>query len=230
MNRIRKKNGIYEVLITPNITMSVEVGILMGKWEEIREYEIKEYETLQEALCEAYKYSEINWYKIVENHKYIYERIKKDIEKILKKNKYMTDVRYNIMTPEEVKEMIFERTRKTGERLNIKEGKNDIINIEIVNPWTENLRKISKSIEEHKEHLHRDDIRIIKKQVIDKKIIILLCMTELGTTYEIKLIPTLLNYWNRWVEKKSRNEKIVDKIYKEYLESQEEIDNKTILR
>ena len=54
---------------------------------------------------------------------------------------------------------------------------------------TENLKEMAKYLYQNK------NLMINELKIVDSKIFYLLGQTPLGTTYEIKLIPTLLYYW-----------------------------------
>ena len=74
MNRIRKLDGKYQVLITPTLQMSPDSSLLIGNWEDesLRNYSVLQFETMNDAMCEAYNYPDIDWYKMALNHKYIF--------------------------------------------------------------------------------------------------------------------------------------------------------------
>ena len=75
MNRIRKVDNMYQVLITPDIKISPDSALLIGNWsdESLRNFYVLQFESLNDAQAEAFKYPDIDWYKIVLNHKYIFE-------------------------------------------------------------------------------------------------------------------------------------------------------------
>lgn len=236
MNRIRKINGIYQVLITPNIKFSPDSSLMIGNWDdaELRNFYIIEFPFLNEAQCEAFKYPDIDWYRIVLNHKHIYQRLKTDLEKIIYENSYKVEFMPTLMDPELFKNTIFNRVMNNGEKFNLRYGANDIISFTIVNPWTNNLYKLSKDIEFHREHLYRNDIRIKSKQIVDNKIICLYGYTEFGTIYEIKLVPTLLYQWAQWAQYNLNNgnksDEYVEKLYRQYIQMQDKLDKGPVLR
>jgi len=232
MNRIRKINNGYQVLLTPNIKFSPDSSLMIGNWEdeELRNFQIIEFPTLQAAQCEAFKYPDIDWFKIIQNHKYIYERLKKMMKTIIDENDFMVEFVAKFMNAEEFKNVIFDRVENSGDRFSLKYGACDIISFIIINPWTNNLNKIAKCFETYRNHLHRDDLRLKYKKIIDNKTILLFGHTEFGTTYEIKIMPTLLYQWSRWIKK---NDNIsleqINKLYNKYLLTQDQIDNSPVL-
>ena len=78
MNRIRKLDDKYQVLLTPTISMSPDSSLIIGNWEDesLRNYKVLQFETMNDAMAEAYKYPDIDWYKMVLNHKYIFQRLR----------------------------------------------------------------------------------------------------------------------------------------------------------
>ena len=66
MNRIRKIDNNYQVLITPDIKLSPDSSLLIGNWEDesLRNYYILQFESLNDAQAEAYNYPDIDWYRI----------------------------------------------------------------------------------------------------------------------------------------------------------------------
>ena len=233
MNRIRKMNGIYQVLITPNFKISPDSSLIIGNWEdeELRNFVILEFDTLRAAQCEAFKHPDIDWYRIVLNHKHIYQRLKITLEHIIHENNFIVEFHPSLMDPEQFKNTIFDRVMQGGERFNLRRDLNDIISFTIVNPWTANLHKLSKNIEFYREHLVRDDVRIRDKKIIDNKIIFLYGYTEFGTIYAIKLVPTLLYQWGEWNKKHHTiKEEHANELYRKFIDAQNSLDKGIVLR
>lgn len=232
MNRIRKIDNIYQVLITPDISMSPDSSLMLGCWtdEYLRNYHVVSFPTMNDAMVEALKYSDINWVRLVLNHQEIFKRLKFTIKNLLDDKSYNVDFKPELMTPEKLKNIMFDRILNGGDRFNLKSNFNDIINFTIVNPWSKVLHNIAHTLETYKENIYVDVLRIREKHIIDNKIIVLYGYTELGTTYEIKLIPTLLEKWVLWNNKIGfKNEQIANKIYTNILKTQNNVDNSTIL-
>lgn len=233
MNRIRKINNVYQVLITPNIKVSPDSSLMLGNWEdeELRNFFILEFDTLRAAQCEAFKHPDIDWYRIILNHKNIFYRLELLLEHIIHETGFTVEFHPTLMDPEQFKNTIFDRVMKSGERFNLRYGLNDIMNFTIVNPWFSNLEKLSKKIEAYRDHLYRNDVRIRSKKILDKKIIFLYGSTELGTVFQIKLTPTLLYQYSEWLKKKGQvDEDNFNGIYRKILESQDYLDNSIVLR
>ncbi|MCJ7637942.1 MAG: hypothetical protein MUO21_10675 [Nitrososphaeraceae archaeon] len=233
MNRIRKFDNKFQVLITPNIKMSPDSSLIIGNFEDesLRNFSVLQFETLNDALCEAYNYPDIDWYRMVLNHKYIFKRLEDTLKKIIDENQLNVEFRSTLVDPQTLKNIMFDRVIRGGERFNLRSGLNDIISFTIINPWSNNLHNISKMIEIFTEHVYRDDLRIRFKKIVDGKIICLYGFTEFGTIYEIKLIPTLLQQWADWYNKVGYlNEEAAQKSYAQILNQQNALDTGPIYR
>lgn len=233
MNRIRKVNNIYQVLITPDFKISPDSSVLIGNWddESFRNFYILQFESLNDAQYEALKYPDIDWYKLTLNHSHIFKRLEYTIKAIIDESGFQTEFRSHLLDPESLKNTFMDRVQNAGERFNLRYSVNDIISFTIVNPWTNNLHYISKILENYRSHLYRDDLRIKNKKIVDGKIICLYGFTEFGTIYEIKLVPTLLDQWASWYKKNGfRNEKNASELYVKYIKMQDTIDNGPVVR
>ncbi len=234
MNRIRKVNSGFQVLITPDIPMSPDASLMVGNWtdEHLRNYYVLTFPTKNDAMAEAYKYPDLDWFKLVLNHEEIFKRLAHTIKKILDANSYNVDFKAQLMTPETMKNIMFDRVLQCGERFNLKSNFNDIICFTIVNPWAKVLQTISKKLETYMENDYLDVLRIKEKKVIDGKIILLYGYTEFGTIYEIKLVPTLMNQWGDWAKKAvckdSSSSSSSRNIYSNVLKTQAIVDNGTV--
>jgi hypothetical protein len=233
MNRIREYNGSFQVLITPDIKIAPDQSLLFGNWadENLRNYYVLQFPTFNDAMASALNYPDIDWYKMVLNHKYIFARITDILRSIIRNYKFNVDFRPRLLDPLTLKNVMFERVIKGGERFNLRYGLNDIMLFTIINPWTNNLHTISKIIENYTNESYRDDLRIRFKKIIDGKIIYLYGYTEYGTVYAIKLIPTLLHQASEWYDKNGfRDEPNFMIQYDRLLKMQQELDNNIVLQ
>ncbi len=233
MNRIRQYNGIFQVLITPTIQFSPDSSLMLGNWEDedLRNFHIVDFPTLNEAQCEAFKYPDIDWHRIVLNHTHIYQRLRGLIDKIIADNEFNVEFIPTLMSPEKFKNSVFDRVMNGGERYNLRYGMTDIISFTIVNPWFSNLKALSNKIAFHREHYVRNDMRIKYQNVVDDKMIVLYGSTELGSIFEIRLIPTIIHQWVDWYAKTGfHNQEAADKVYVQLLKQQEALDNGPVLR
>jgi len=196
MNRIRRINNSYQVLITPGIKISPDSSLMFGLWADpnLRGYYVKTFESMNEAMCEAFKHPDIDWTRLVINHEHMFIRIRNLLTNILKEN--ITDqiqIRSNLMSAETFKNTMMDRVILHGSRFNLKDNFSDLLSFTIVSPYTFVLFKTSEVLLKYKSHLYVDDLRIRDKKVVDGKIIYLYGLTDLGTVYQIKLVPTLLD-------------------------------------
>lgn len=226
MNRIRKiSDNKYQVLTNHHLRMLPDSPLYIGNIDDpdLMNYQIIETSNLNDALAESYKYSDINWKKIIDHHKYIFIRLKELIQSII--NDYKLEVTFNPIYIDEgnFKNNVFERVEKYKNDTNFRFENLDIIEFDIVNPWTKNLQYIAEILTKHRGYLYRDDLRIYYEQVIKGKMIYLYGKTELGTNYKIKLIPTLLYQWLSWYYKGGyiqgeAGQKLFNKLYHQQIE------------
>jgi len=231
MNRIRKVNNSFQVLITPNIKVAPDSPILVGNWEDenLRNYYVLEFDSMNGAQAEAFKYPDIDWYRFTLNHEPIFKNLNSIIRSVINDYGFNVDIKPHLMSPEELKFTMFDRVLLGGERFNTRSGFNDIISFTIISPWTNVLHKVSRVLENYKYHMFRDDLRIREKQILDGKIISLIGYTEFGTTYEIRLMPTILFQWAEWRKKRGVNQENAEQIYKKLVKNQDMIDNGPVL-
>jgi hypothetical protein len=231
MNRIRVIDDNYQVLITPTIKISPDSSLEIGNWtdENLRNYHVINYKSKNDAEFNALKYPDIDWNRIIINHEEIYYRLRSTIKSIL--DQYSYDVEYNpmFMSSYQLKNSMFDRVINGGDRFNLRYYQSDIINIVIVNPWFKILESISNVLEKYRDHLYSDVLRIRDKKIVDNKIIILYGVTELGTTYQIKLIPSILNQWSNWMNKYNNVVK-GEELYRKMLYTQSIIDSTPAIR
>jgi hypothetical protein len=198
MNRIRKINNHYQVFITPNSYALPSSNIdftltLLDNWydTEFTDYHIIEFDNLQDAQFEAFKYPNIDWYKIVLFHKNIYDSLIININKIIFNHKLIVEFNSQLLSEEQLKNKIFEKLSTCNHTKSLSTEPNTVFGFSICNPWTSNLEKISKILTQNRE------LNIIGK-TINKGVIYLIGKTPLGTTYEIILWPTMLYYLTKW--------------------------------
>jgi len=210
MERIRRYNNRWQVLITPGYPFDAGYALLLGNWTDpnLRGYSIEEVGTFEDALDIAFKYPQLDWYKIILFQKDIFVKLRIIISKILEKANIIVEFEPHLMTPEELKNTMFDRVMVFGERFRLRYNLNDTIGYHIINPFSNNLKElfvILRSI---------PDLRIID-HTEEHGVIRLIGQTDLSTTYEIVLWPTLLANWAKW---NNKNPHIPEKSKEEYLQ------------
>ena len=221
MNRIREYNYKYQVLITPTMPYNSSFELMLGNWSDahLRNYYILEFDNLGDAQCEAFKHPDLDWDKLVLLHQHAFNDLTNTVKKILKTFNFIGEIQPRILSPEELKQIMFDRVMYYGKRFTLKYKMNDIIAFHIVNPFTKNLTKFSEYLE------HDARLKIIRK-FVNNGVIHLIGKTDVGTTYEIILWPTMIAQWARWAEE---NPKISNETKKytflESIKKQEQIDN-----
>lgn len=194
MNRIRKYNDTYQVLLTPNNNMSPDSGFLTGNWLDptFKDFGIINFDNSNDAVYEALKYPDINWEKIIIDHEYLYKEIfNKLLNIISRRNLYITIIP-KLMSPLELKNEMFNRVL-TNNNFNLFDNFTDIISFTIVEPWTKKLNSISMLIQRELYNYYK----IQHKKIYFKKIIELIGYTPYGTTFQIRLIPSVLHQYVR---------------------------------
>lgn len=194
MNRILQNNNSFQVLVTPSYVSAPSMELMLGAWsdEHLRGYNIVSFPTMQDAMDLAFQYPPIDWNKIVSIHEDSFRVISQSVKKILQYGNFIVDVDYHLMDPSELKETMFKRVEHFGERYNLFYNSNDVVCINIINPWTKTLNEIANLLKT------LPALRI-KKIYKTKTHITLLGLTDVGTTYEIRLWTTVLAQWARWV-------------------------------
>ncbi len=221
MNRIREYNFRYQVLITPTMPYHTSFELMLGNWtdEHLRNYYILEFDNLGDAQCEAFKHPDLDWEKLVLLHQHAFYDLKKLIKEILNSHNFIGEIQPRIFSPEELKQTMFDRVMYYGKRFTLKYKMNDVIAFHIVNPFTKNLNEVS-------EYLENDSrLRIIRK-FVNNGVIHLIGKTDVGTTYEIGLWPTMIAQWARWAEENpqisNENKKYT---FMESIKKQEQLDS-----
>jgi hypothetical protein len=226
MNRIRKYNNKYQVLITPSQPFNSSFELMMGTWTDdyINRFYVTEYETLGDAQCEAYKYPDIDWTVMVLNYKSAFTDKKEIIKQVLSDNEYIVDFEALYKTPEETKNAMFNRVLNHGCRFNLLYNMNDIIYFHIVNPWTKNCMEIADKL------INETKLKILKK-TITNGVIQLIGKTDLGTTYEIAVWPTLLMQWAKWRTKNPNvSSDTSQELFNNIVKQQAQFDSNDVIR
>jgi len=194
MNRIREYNNMFQVLLTPTYSMSPSMEIMLGNWSDskLRGFQVIEFQTMQEAMDLAYQYPDINWNKIVSIHEDAFKTIVSSIKQVLEKNKSIVELDSVLMNPLEIKNTMFDRVMKLGQRYTLFYNANDVISINIINPWSHNLGMLASILK------NIPELRI-KQIAKTKSFICLIGVTDVGTTYEIRLWTTVISQWARWI-------------------------------
>lgn len=196
MNRIRKHNNLFQVLVTPTHDFNTDIEILLGSWTDthLRNYYVLNFDTLADAQCEAFKYPDINWEKVIIMYKGAYTDLTKLIKQDLDKHKFIVEFEQQIMSPEVLKNTVFDRVISFGKKFFSFRNLNDVLSFRIVNPWSKNLQEIARILEMNPK------LKLVKKTT-KQHVIQLVGKTDLGTTYEIVLWPTLLFQWMKFIHK-----------------------------
>lgn len=226
MNRIRQKGGMYQVLLTPYKVGDDGFAELIGHWtdENMRNFSIIEYKNINDAMYEACNYPDMNWERLHIFHKDIYADLYKRIKIDLDLSKFIYDFEPHLLSGEQIKKALFDRVENFGDRFTLSNNMNDVISFHIINPWTKNLNEITMVLKQNQRLK-------IKKRNDTNGVIRLVGNTDLSTTYEIVLWPTIISQWVKWVSKNpTLPEKQIALALKDALKNQELLDSNVGIR
>jgi hypothetical protein len=217
-------------LLTPHQRYNVGFEFLLGSWTDtgLMGFEVKTVNTYHEAEVIATNYPELNWEQLVLYHKDFYTFIKKEINNVVKSSNIIVNIESNLMTPQQTKDILFDRVIKgqTNEDniFRLVYDMNDIVSIVITNAWTDNLVELEKHLVKHSR------LNLFSK-LQKNGVTHLIGRTDIGTTYEIVLVPDLVNHWMKW---KNNNKGLPNNRHisalKNILNTQQIIDNGPRLR
>lgn len=196
MDRIRKTNNKYQVLITTSYIE--DLGILLDNQCMFDKISVQEYDNIIMAQNEALNYAPIDWEYLVlqhiENYKYFYNILKSIC------NDLECELYGKLLEAYQIKNKIFDRTINKCKRLFLTYDSNNIISFHIIVNWSQMGKYILDVLSKHSE------LNIIKIFVV-KKVHYLICNTMIGTTYEIIIWPTYIYQWAK-MKAKGKNFKL----------------------
>lgn len=184
MNRLRKLNNKYEVLITPHLLYQTGLELMLGNWmdKNFDGFAIEKYDDINSAAERLCNYPELNFDQLVLYHKEIYNKLyelvllelenineKIVLEPILKNSKTLRD-------------NFFERIKILGNDFRLLYHMTDIISFNIYVKKEILVKIITENL------ISNQALRIIhikKNKFDDKKYIKFVGQTDIGTTYQI---------------------------------------------
>lgn len=196
MNRIKKINPQhYDILLTPNYTTNPSMELLLGDWlnENFNNYKIETVDNLSDALSISWEQPDIDWGRLVNIHIDSYDFLKKTITIYLNNLNIPIECKFKILNPMEAKEIFFNRVRNRNNRFRLSYDFNDVITIDIVNPYSLQINKIKNEL------ILIPELRI-KKIIKTNTHIKLIGYTFINTTYEIRLWTSLMYNYIKWLK------------------------------
>ena len=128
------------------------------------------------------------------------------------------------MKGDQIKKALFDRVENYGDRFVLTNNMNDIISFHIINPWIKNLKEMVRV-------LSKNTRLRIQKQNEANGVIRLIGNTDLSTTYEIVLWPTIISQWAKWSSKNTHlPEKQIALAFRDALKNQEAVDSGVSIR
>lgn len=198
MNRIRNINNKYEVLINNNYSTNPSIEISLGEIfnTQLKNYDIKIFDNLQDALNLAYDYPPLNFNKMHSDCVDNFKKLNYLLNNILINNNVI--IKSKLLLPNEIKNTLFNRILQKGKRFTFYYDFNDIISFDIINPYNDNLLNVINILKRFKE------LRIINiiKNLTHIKII---GLTDNNITYEIRLWTSILFNFMIWIKNNNKN-------------------------
>lgn len=134
---------------------------------------------------------------MVEIHECEFKRIAKEVKAVLDKGGFTYNYYPKLKTPNQVKNKFFDTVltaQESGQNVQMSEQISDVMTIIITNPWSKNLREMTKNLRFSKK------FEIFNAFIVKNKIIHLQARSRMDTPYEIQLWPDLLYHWKMWEE------------------------------
>ena len=228
MNRIRRCNNNFQVLCVPHQKFNVGFEFILGTWNTSSSENIflKTFDNYSDAEFEAEKDPDINWTQLVDFHKDSFYDIKQKLSSALKHFEMTVNLKATLLSPEKLKNAIFERTsnKSFGKILGSICETNCVFFFRITNPWYENIVATAKYL------INIPELRIFQHKT-ENKIISLIGRTDIGTIYEILIMPDLLSHLMDWLLlHEIKDFSTIEKYIKKILQIQNNVDNSFVLK
>ena len=198
MNRIRKVNNTYQVLVNQNYRTNPSIELTLGSLlaeEYLRDYELVEFDNINDAMKLAFNLPAISFKKIVSDCIDCYKILDKEITNTL--SSLIITYYPHLLSPEELKTAIFDRVGILGQRFTLYNF-NDVIAFDIVVNYCTEVNKISNLLKLNKK---LRIMRIEKTRTHTK----LIGLTENNITYEIRLWVHKVYDFMRWIYYNNKN-------------------------
>ncbi len=198
MNRIRKVNNTYQVLVNQNYRTNPSIELTLGSLlaeEYLRDYELVEFDNISDAMKLAFNLPAISFKKTVSDCIDCYKILDKEITNTL--SSLIITYYPHLLSPEELKTAIFDRVGILGQRFTLYNF-NDVIAFDIVVNYCTEVNKISNLLKLNKK---LRIMRIEKTRTHTK----LIGLTENNITYEIRLWVHKVYDFMRWIYYNNKN-------------------------
>ena len=197
MNRIRKVNNKFQVLITPHDQTEAESEYLLSQWlsDEVDNFVVVTFDTHDKALEESSKYPNINWHFFYLYYVDTFHFLKDNLFDIIKIFSVYNDstgrevfannlikLQYTLMSEKMIKDNFFDRVILKKKIFRPLYDFSDILSFKLLCNSIDMINEIKRIIPFNRV------FKIIKIIPISDKFVRLIGCTTIGTTYEIKLI------------------------------------------
>lgn len=182
MNRIRQINNKYQVLITPHKRFDSGIELMLGNWTDLHfgGFSIKTFNSLEDATILAFQMPDINWDQLVLFHKDIFNKLFNIIIYEINVNDIDVYIKPKLLNSHQIKHLMFERVLNKNDNFRLNYHMNDIISFNIIHNDQHLLNELSNILSVNQA------LRISFKTNSTNSIT-LVGITDLGTSYEIKL-------------------------------------------
>lgn len=198
MNRIRKVNDKYQVLINENYytnpAIELTLGSLLAK-EYLRDYTVKEFNTMQEAMNLAFNLPAIDFNKIRSDCVDCFKILGREIFNSL--NGIVMIYKPYLLSADEIKNVIFDRVINNGNRFTFYNF-NDVVAFDVIVNYKVEVAKALELL------LMNNKLRIIRKTQTQTHVK-LIGLTENNITYEIRLWTHPVRDFMYWIYKNNKN-------------------------
>lgn len=198
MNRIRVVNDKYQVLLNQNYRTNPAIELTLGSLltqEYLRDYEVKEFNTMNDAMNLAFSLPPIDFNKIRSDCVDCFKMLNNQLTHSLRT--VICDLKPHLLTPEDIKNAIFDRVINYGRRFNFYNF-NDVIAFDVIVNYQIEMSKIIDLI------LMNKKFRIIRKEQTPSHVK-LIGLTENNISYEIRIWTHQMHDLMYWIFRNNKN-------------------------
>jgi hypothetical protein len=184
MNRLRKLNNKYEVLITPHLLYQTGLELMLGNWidKNFDGFKVEKYNDINSATERLCNYPELNFDQLVLYHKEIYNKLYELLVFELENIDEKIVLEHVLKNSKTLRDIFFERVKILGNDFRLLHHMTDIISFNIYVEKEYLVKILTENF------IVNQALRIIyikKNKFDDKKYVKFVGQTDIGTTYQI---------------------------------------------